>query len=145
MIGGFKDKTGQILFYPDSAEYKASLSGAQVALTVTGAVDKEQKLALAALKGLQVVTLNLEHPKTGKADYQGVRLNALLNLAQVKSTATKLTLTASDGFASEVTLADARKCTDCLIAFSADGSLTTAMPGMPSSNWVKNLVKIEAK
>ena len=145
MIGGFKDKTGQILFYPDSAEYKASLSGAQVALTVTGAVEKEQKLTLAALKGMSVVKLNLEHPKSGKQDYEGVRLNALLDLAQVKVTATKLTLTASDGFASEVTLADARKCADCLIAFSADGSLTTAMPGMTSNTWVKNLVKIEVK
>ena len=95
--------------------------------------------------GLQVVTLNLEHPKTDKADYQGVRLNALLDLAQVKSTATKLTFSASDGFAADVVLADARKCTDCLVAFGADGSLTTAMPGMASNTWVKSLVKIEAK
>jgi len=143
------DKYGQQLFYAASKEYLQSLQQSQapagnLALTITGAVDKEQKLTLAALKGLQVVTLNLEHPKTGKADYQGVRLNALLDLAQVKSTGTKLSFSASDGFAVDVALADARKCTDCLVAFGADGSLTTAMPGMASSTWVKNLVKMEA-
>jgi hypothetical protein len=145
MVGSYKDKTGQILFYPDSKEYKAGASTGSAALTVTGAVDKEQKLALAALKGMTVVKLNLEHPKTGKQDYEGVRLNALLDLAQVKATATKLVLTASDGFTSEVALADARKCADCLVAFAADGSLITAMPSMASNTWVKNLVKLEAK
>jgi tungstate transport system substrate-binding protein len=145
LINSYKDPTGQILFYPDSKEYKAGASTGSAALTVTGAVDKEQKLALAALKGMSVVKLNLEHPKTGKQDYEGVRLNALLDLAQVKATATKLALTASDGFTSEVTLADARKCADCLIAINADGSLMSAMPGMASNTWVKNLVKLEVK
>jgi tungstate transport system substrate-binding protein len=145
MIGSYKDKTGQILFYPDSKEYKSSMSTGSAALTLTGAVDKEQKLTLAALKGMTVVKLNLEHPKTGKQDYEGVRLNALLDAAQVKTMATRLILAASDGFTSDVALADVRKCADCLIAFSADGSLTTAMPGMASNTWVKNLVKIEVK
>lgn len=146
------DKFGQQLFYASSAEYLKALpsSGASsatgsIALTITGALDKEQKLALDALKGMSPVKLNLEHPKSGKADYTGVRLNALLDAAQVKSTATKLVLTASDGFTSEVMLADVRKCVDCLVAFAADGSLITAMPGMTGSAWAKNLVKIEVK
>jgi tungstate transport system substrate-binding protein len=145
MIVSFKDPTGQILFYPDSKEYKSGASTGSAALTMTGAVDKEQKLTLAALKGMSVVKLNLEHPKSGKQDYEGVRLNALLDLAQVKATATKLVFTAGDGFTAEVTLADARKCADCLVVFAANDTLTTAMPNMASSAWVKNLIKIEIK
>jgi len=144
MIGDYKDKaTSQPLFYPD-AKPTGSTGGA-VALTITGAVEKEQKLTLDALKGMQVVKLNLEHPKSGKQDYQGVRLNVLLDQAQVKSSATKLTFTASDGFTSDVALVDVRKCTDCLVAFNVDGTLITAMPGMSGSAWSKNLIKIEVK
>jgi len=74
----------------------------------------------------------------------GMRLNALLDQVKVKSEATKLVFTAADGFTAEVSLADARKCSDCLVAF-ADGMLSTVMPGMPSNVWVKDVLKIEAK
>jgi hypothetical protein len=69
----------------------------------------------------------------------------MLDQAQVKLEATTLTLIASDGFTADVTVADARKCTDCLLAFTQDGKLTTAMPEMPSKAWVKDVIKIEVK
>ena len=122
----------------------ASTSGS-TALTITGAVDKEQKLTLDALKGMPVVKLNLEHPKTGKQDYEGVRLNALLDLAKVKDTATKIVMSSSDGFNAEVALADVKKCADCLIAFADGGKLNAAMSGMASSVWSRDVVKIEVK
>lgn len=123
----------------------ASSASGSAALTITGAVDKEQMLTIAALKGMQPVKLNLEHPKTGKQDYEGVRLNALLDLAKVKDTATKIVMTSSDGFAAEVALADVKKCSDCLIAFADGGKLNAAMPGMASSVWSKDVVKIQVK
>jgi hypothetical protein len=128
---------------PATPATSASSSG--VALTITGAVSNEQKLTLDALKAMQIVTLNLEHPKTGKQDYQGVRLNALLNLANVKDTATNISMTSSDGFTAQVALMDVKKCTDCLIAFADGGKLNAAMPSMASNVWSKDVVKIEVK
>ena len=70
--------------------------------------------------------------------------NELLDLAKPAATATKLVLTSSDGFAAEVALADVRKTADCLLAFSS-GKLDAVMPGMASSLWSKDVVKIEVK
>lgn len=150
VIGNFGiDKYGSPLFYADSQEWRNQSSSAAptgaVVLTLTGAVEKEQKLGLDVLKEMSVVKLNLEHPKNGKQDYQGVRLNALLDVAKPTSAATKLVLTSSDGFAAELTLADARKCADCLIAFADGGKLNAAMPGMASNLWSRDVVKIEVK
>jgi DMSO/TMAO reductase YedYZ molybdopterin-dependent catalytic subunit len=139
------DKFGQPLFYPNSKEYKAQSSAGDVALTITGAVDKELKLAMTALKGMEVVKVTADHPKTGTETDQGVRLNALLDQANVKADAKSLVFTAGDGYTAEVSLADARKCADCLIAFTEDGKLKTVMPGMASKAWVKDVLKIEAK
>jgi hypothetical protein len=97
-----------------------------------------------ALKGMSVVKITAEHPKKGKQDYEGVRLSALLDQAQVKSSATKLILSSSDGFTTEVTLADVRQCADCLLAFNA-GKLDAVMPGMQSNFWARDVVKIEVK
>ena len=152
VIGAFGvDKYGSPLFYADSKEWREQSSSSSaapagpVALTLTGAVEKEQKLALTALKGMSPVKLNLEHPKNGKQDYEGVRLSALLDLAKPTSAAAKLVLTSSDGFSAELTIADARKCADCLIAFADGGKLNAAMPGMASNLWARDLVKIEVK
>lgn len=97
------------------------------------------------LEALGKVELQLEHPKKGMQEYEGVRLNDLLALAGPKDGAAKLVLTASDGYAVEADLAAVLACADCLVAFADDGTLVLAMPGMESSLWVKNLVKIEVK
>jgi hypothetical protein len=96
------------------------------------------------LKGMGVVKIKAEHPKKGMQDYEGVRLNALLDQAQVKASATKLILSSFDGFVTEVSLADVRKCADCLLAFNA-GKLDAVMPGMQSSSWAKDVVKLDVK
>ena len=115
-----------------------------VALTIIGAVDNPQSLKAEALRAMQVVKIKAEHPKQGLQDYEGVRLNALLDLASVKSSAAKLVMTSSDGFVSEVGLADVRKCADCLLAFNGT-KLDAVMPGMQSNFWAKDVVKIEVK
>jgi len=51
----------------------------------------------------------------------------------------------SDGYTVEVGLADARKCADCLIFFDDVGKLDAAMPGMQTTFWAKDVVKIEVK
>ena len=98
-----------------------------------------------AVKAIGVVKATIEHPKKGKTDYEGVKLNALLEQAQIKPGASKLVLNASDGFTAEVTLDALNQCADCMMAFGDGGKIHAAMPGMESNAWVKDVVKIEVK
>ena len=149
VIGSFGvDKYGQPLFYPSSKEYKdqsQAPSGGGVALTITGAVEKELKLTMDAVKAIGVVKATLEHPKKGKTDYEGVKLIALLTQAKPKADAKSIVFTASDGFTAEVTLDAVNKCADCMMAFGDGGKIHAAMPGMESNTWVKDVIKIEVK
>lgn len=128
-----------------AVETEAVVPAGDAALTLSGLVDAEQSWTLDMLKGLDVVTLQLEHPKKGMTEYQGVRLSDLLALAGLKADAECLLFTAADGFTAEIKLADAQACADCLVAFDDDGSLKLAMPGMDSGVWVKDLISIEVK
>jgi len=115
---------------------------AEPILTVTGMVNQELNLTEADLQGMEVVQIKAEHPKNGPTDYEGVRLNALLDKAGVSDDAGMLVVTAGDGYSAEVALADVQACADCLVAM--DGSkLSMVMPGMSSKAWVKDPVKIE--
>ncbi len=97
------------------------------------------------LEAMSVVKLELEHPKKGLTEYEGVRLNDLLALAGPQADGAKLLFTAADGFTAEVDLAAVQACADCLVAFDDDGSLKLAMPGMESGLWVKTLTAIEGR
>jgi len=148
LIGGYGvDKFGQPLFYADSKEYKAQSQApsGDVALTITGAVEKELKLTMEAVKAIGVVKATLEHPKKGKTEYEGVKLSALLAQAKLKADAKTMVLVASDGFTAEVALDAVSKCADCMMAFGDGGKIHAAMPGMESNTWVKDVVKIEVK
>ena len=115
-------------------------------LVVIGAVEKPLGLTEADLRGLKVIKITAEHPKSGAAEYEGVRLNDLLALAVPAGTATKIVFTAADGYASEAALADILGCTDCLVAFTnTPGKFKLAMPGLSSGLWVKEVNQIELK
>jgi len=114
-------------------------------LVISGKVDFVMPFKLAELRDLDVITINTMHPKKEEmVDYEGVRLNDLLDMAKPQADAETLTLTASDGYSIDVPLADVRACVDCLVAFDED-SVKTVMPGLESMNWVKDLVAIEVK
>ena len=118
----------------------------QADVVFTGLVNAETGLDEPGLRTLEVVKISAEHPKKGPQDYEGVRLNMLLDQVGVKDDAAVLVLTAGDGFSSEVSLADVRACADCLIAFTeTEGDMMMVMPGMASNTWVKDIATIEAK
>jgi DMSO/TMAO reductase YedYZ molybdopterin-dependent catalytic subunit len=130
---------------PTEAEASAE-PPAGTTLWITGQAANSLALSEAALHALQVVKLTAEHPKKGATQYEGVSLNALLDLAGAQPDAKTLVLTASDGYSTSVDLATVRACKDCLLAFTEDeGVYALVMPGFESSAWVKNLVKIEVK
>jgi hypothetical protein len=124
----------------------AALSEADATLTVTGSVGQELFLNEAALRAMEVVTINAEHPKNGKQDFDGVSLNSLLDMAGVKDGAKTLFVTSADGYTTEVALSDVRACTDCLLGFTNTlEKFKLVMPNLPSNSWAKDVVKIEVK
>lgn len=113
-------------------------------LMVSGLVANPLAFVEDDLRAMEVVQITAVHPKKGSQDYEGVRLNSLLEMAGVDSAATCLLLTASDGFTAEVMLADITACADCLVAFTEEvGVFNLAMPGLPSNTWMKDVTKIE--
>ncbi|MBE0684847.1 MAG: molybdopterin-dependent oxidoreductase, partial [Anaerolineaceae bacterium] len=107
--------------------------------TVTGFTEE-------SLRALEVVTITADHPKSGTAEYEGVRLSELFELTGVKDGATTLLITADDGFSAEVSLADVLAVPDCLLGFTeTPGKFKMVMPGLPSNSWVKGVVSIEVK
>ena len=127
---------------------ESSASPAAVAgdLVVIGAVEKPLGLNEADLRGMGVAKITAEHPKSGTAEYEGVRLNELLALAKPATSAAKIIFTAADGYSAEAELADVLTCADCMVAFTdTPGKLKLAMPGQSSSLWVKDVNKIELK
>jgi len=100
----------------------------------------------ADLRALEVVTITAEHPKSGTADYEGVRLSELFALVGIKDGASAVVITADDGYSAEVNLADIEANPDCLLGFTeTPDKFKTVMPGLASSAWVKGVVSLEVK
>ena len=114
-----------------------------VVLTFSGLVETELSLSMADLEAMGKSELTIEHPKEGRQTYSGVFLNTLLDRAQPAADGV-LTFTAVDAYAVDVPVADARACTECMVALDG-GTLRLVMPDMGSSFWVKDVVSIEAK
>jgi hypothetical protein len=118
----------------------ATAATGETVLTISGTT--ETAFTQADLEALGVITMSAEHPKKGMQEYRGVPFKAVLEQAGVDAGASKLVVTASDGYTSELVAADVLACDDCLLAFGDDGSLNLVMPGMESSTWAKNVVQI---
>jgi len=132
---------------PATAEpVAATLSEADATLTVAGLVNQSLFLNEAALHAMEVLTINAEHPKNGKQDFDGVSLNVLIDMAGVKDGAKTLFVTSADGYTTEVALSDVRACTDCLLGFTDTAEkFKLVMPNLPSNTWAKDVIKIEVK
>lgn len=130
---------------PTATPAPTSATSSGGALVLAGLVENPLSWKLEDLKKLEVVKLSVEHPKKGKIDAEGVRLNALLDLGKLKPEAKTLVITAKDGFSAETDLKTIRDCKDCLVGIDSSGALTLAMPGMASNLWVKDVAKLEVK
>jgi DMSO/TMAO reductase YedYZ molybdopterin-dependent catalytic subunit len=114
-------------------------------LTIKGMVNQELTLTDAALRAMEIITINAEG-KNGPQDFQGVLLNTILDKAGLKDGASKLTFTALDNYSTEVNLSDVRDCPKALLAFmDTPGTYMIVLPDQPTSTWVKNVILIEVK
>ena len=109
------------------------------ALLVTGKVLNKLTLGLENLQAMNVVEVEVEHPKTGLQTYRGIVLKDLLNLAAVQPGEGMLVMTASDGFSAEIDIPTVMACDDCLVAIDEDGTLAMVMAGMETTYWVKDV------
>ncbi len=124
----------------------SNVPAGEATFILTGLVNQELTLNEAALRALEVKKITAEHPKKGKEEYEGVALNALLDLAGLKDGAKTLLVTAADGYTAEIDLAAVRACADCLLGFTTTAEkFKMVMPGLESNFWVKDVVKIEVK
>jgi len=115
-------------------------------LIITGAVTQPTGFMEADLREMEILKITAEHPKQGKGDYEGVSLNALLDLVDVMDGATTLVVTASDGYTSEISIDEVRACAECLLGFTNTlEKFKMVMPNLPSGAWVKDVVKLEVK
>jgi hypothetical protein len=124
----------------------APVTEVEGSLVITGLVDGPLGFMEADLRGMEVLKITAEHPKSGSAEFEGVSLNALLDMAGVQAGTTKLVITASDGYSAEVGLDEVRACADCLVGFTNTAEkLKMVMPGLDSGAWVKDVVWLEVK
>lgn len=115
-------------------------------LTISGLVANQLSLNEVALRAMGPVTITADQPKKGSQSFTGIRLKALLEVAQIQAGASKLVFSASDGYSSEIDLYSVQSCADCMVAFTdTPGTFFAVMPGQQGSFWVKNVVKIEVK
>ena len=114
-------------------------------LAIMGMVNQELSLNDADLKAMDTIKVTTEVKEVSQ-DFQGVSLNALLNLAGLKDDASKLVFTASDGYSSDVNLSDVQDCPYAMVAFlDTPGTYMIVLPDLATSTWVKNVVHIEVK
>jgi DMSO/TMAO reductase YedYZ molybdopterin-dependent catalytic subunit len=126
---------------PTAAPTKESAGPA--ALTIKGMVDKEVSLSIDDLKALGTEEITAENSKGESETNEAVRLSKILDQAGVKDGAKTLVLTADDGYATEVAVAELNA--DCHIKFRSKGGISSVMPGLPGNTWVKGVVTLELK
>lgn len=113
-------------------------------LSIEGLVSKPVTLSVDDLKA-KAEKITAEHPKKGKTEYTGIRLNKLFEMAQPKPEAKTFLLVCSDGYKAEVPLSALKDCTDCMLALGDDPIPDAVMPGMDMGVWARDVVKIEVK
>jgi len=124
-------------------------------LQVDGLVENELSLTYDNITSFpsvsEIVTLRCVDGPTGTADWKGVRLNALLDLAGVLPNATEVVFYAADGYTSSITL-DYAQQDDVILAYEMNGEvlprdhgypLRLVAPGKYGYKWVKWITHIE--
>ncbi len=120
----------------------ASSVGQSGSIAFAGLVDHPGTLTVLDMDYMYWITITAEHPQLGATEYEGVLLGDIFSYIGVRSGATTLAITASDGSTVKIPLADITS-EDAMIAVNGDGTMSTVMPGMASEAWVDDVVRME--
>jgi hypothetical protein len=120
-------------------------AGGDVALKITGNVEKEMGWTEDEVRAMDTIEAESTNKEGETATYTGVPINALLDKAGVKSGATAVAFVADDDYTAEATLAEVQGCADCIVSFRNQGGFSIVMPGFSSKLQVKGVVEIQVK
>ena len=115
----------------------------EVALLISGAVDKETSLTDAEVKAMKAIDVEATNKDGETKSYTGVLIADLLNTAGANGTT--VVFVADDGFTGEVTLEEVLSCKDCIVSFRNNGGFSIVMPDFPGNIQVKGVVEIQVK
>lgn len=147
-IGTFGvDKWGAPLFFPDSEPYRAATAEApgEVALKITGKVDKEMAWTEDEVKALPTMEAERANKEGTMETYTGVSVASLLALAGPQADATTLVFVADDGYTAEAPLADIVNCANCILSFRTQGGFSNVFPDFSGGLQVKGVIEIQVK
>ncbi len=124
-------------------------------LSVDGLVENDLSLTydeiLAFSSKSEIVTLKCVDGPTGTADWKGVKLSIILDMAGILDNATEVVFYAADDYSSSLTLEDALQ-DDVILAYEMNGEvlpvdhgypLRLVAPGKYGYKWVKWITHIE--
>jgi hypothetical protein len=118
---------------------------ASAALKFTGKVDHETSWTMADLQAMDTISVDTTDKNGDTVHSTGVKLLDLADKAGLQDGVTQLTLVGSDGYEAPVAIGDFQACTECIVAFQDDGSLSAVMPGFSGKTQVKGIVEIRAE
>ena len=113
------------------------------ALVIEGLVGKPQALNLDALRSMEQVQAMAPCTDSGRdKEFKGPALNALLDLAKLKSKATEIVFTGDEGYTAVLALDAVRETTDAIIAVTPKGKCRLILPGQLADKQVLGLTTI---
>ncbi len=117
----------------------------EIALKITGNVEKEMAWAEDEVRAMDTIKAQSTNKEGETKTYTGVPINALLEKAGVKDSATMLVFVADDDSTAETTLAEVQGCADCIVSFRNQGGFSIVLPGFSGKLQVKDVVEIQIK
>jgi DMSO/TMAO reductase YedYZ molybdopterin-dependent catalytic subunit len=123
----------------------------QTVISINGLVNTPITIDLDELKSMPSVTLTsditcVSGEWLGTHNWTGVRLNYLLNLTGIQSSAVKVAFSATDGYKTDLNMDDVKR-NDVLVAYLKDGAPMSektklVVPGMWGYKWISSIERI---
>ena len=114
-----------------------------VALLISGAVDKETSLSDAEVKAMKTLEVESTNKDGETKKYTGVLIADLLNAAG--SNGSTVVFVADDGSTGEIGLDEVLACENCIVSFRNNGGFSIVMPDHPGNLQVKGVIEIQVK
>ena len=117
--------------------------GGDVALLISGAVEKETGLTDAEIKAMRTQEVDATNKSGETKKYTGVLIADLLNTAGASGST--VVFVSDDGSTGEIGLDEVLACGNCIVSFRNNGGFSIVAPGYPGNLQVKGVIEIQVK
>jgi hypothetical protein len=117
----------------------------EIALKINGMVSHKVGWSEEEVRAMETMEAESTNKDGETKTYTGVSLNKLLETAGPATDATAVVFVADDGSTAKVTLAEVKKCADCIVSFRNQGGFSIVLPGFPGNVQVKGVVEIQVQ